>query len=488
MDERLAKTIRTRTSLQDLARLEDNIRSRGLLTAEVRAAVDGQSAELARSLVAERTGIDLSKLTPAEEKIVRVTAKYVGIKVRGGTNANRTLSQIKDNGLIGAAQAAVARSTTTAGFQTLADAGLSELSYEQIVVEHPEEFSARAVWYARRTLGLPNASLRPPGQADSGASGQTKPGAPPIQTEHVADGPYWVFVCNPKKWAIDRFLDRRIELDGWGVRPSDSAAFAPGQLGIIRVGVDRRTHAERNGEPPLRPGIYAICEVESGTFPGTGATDEFWAEDAARAPGWPTIKIRYLKTYLGRPLTIERMRAEAPDLSPLLLNGFQASSFALSAADFHRVVELMGEHLDRLTTPSIEHPKDAADVAALEDRYLQASPEVKERIGRVIERGPVGAWAKRINGYRCQVCAALGHEAIGFRKPDGKPYVEAHHVMPVSRREVGSLALSNVMTVCANHHRQLHYGEVAVAIGDQIFEIEIDGRCLAIDRLGKGAG
>jgi hypothetical protein len=48
--------------------------------------------------------------------------------------------------------------------------------------------------------------------------------------------PYWVFVSNPKKWAIDRFLDREIEHDSWGIRPSDRERFAPGQLGIIRVG------------------------------------------------------------------------------------------------------------------------------------------------------------------------------------------------------------------------------------------------------------
>jgi hypothetical protein len=44
------------------------------------------------------------------------------------------------------------------------------------------------------------------------------------------DGPYWVLVSNPKKWAIDRFLDREIDHDTWGIRPSDRGRFAPGQL------------------------------------------------------------------------------------------------------------------------------------------------------------------------------------------------------------------------------------------------------------------
>lgn len=39
-----------------------------------------------------------------------------------------------------------------------------DLSYEQIVVDHPEEFSPRALWFSRRTLGLANESERAPAQ------------------------------------------------------------------------------------------------------------------------------------------------------------------------------------------------------------------------------------------------------------------------------------------------------------------------------------
>ena len=45
-------------------------------------------------------------------------------------------------------------------------------------------------------------------------------------------------------------------------------------------------------------------------------------------------------------------------------------------------------------------------------------------------------------------------------KPDGVPYVEAHHVVPVSRGSAGLLDPANIITVCANHHRELHYGGV----------------------------
>ena len=76
---------------------------------------------------------------------------------------------------------------------------------------------------------------------------------------------------------------------------------------------------------------------------------------------------------------------------------------------------------------------------------------------------------------------------MGFVTRKGHPYVEAHHVMPVARGEMGPLALSNIMTVCANHHRQLHYGEVKVVIAPAGFEVEIDGVRFSVPRLGTSA-
>jgi predicted HNH restriction endonuclease len=297
------------------------------------------------------------------------------------------------------------------------------------------------------------------------------------------EAPYWVFVCNPKRWAIDRFLDGNFEHDTWGVRQTDADRFAPGQLGIVRVGVDRRTVTERGDNPPLDAGIYALCEVESAVFAGTGASDKFWAEGEARDPGWPTVRIRYLRTYRNRPLTIERLRAERPGVSHLLLDGFQASSFPISASDFREVMNLLHEDVEDLVvvTPD-DGVMNAETLAALQNKYTNASPEVKERVSRYIERGSVGSEVKRALGFKCQICEALGRNPLGFRKKSGDPYAEAHHVTPVSGGEVGSLAASNIMIVCANHHRQMHYGEVNVAITAASFDFSIEGRTISIPR------
>ena len=233
-------------------------------------------------------------------------------------------------------------------------------------------------------------------------------------TPSSADAPYWVFVCNPKKWAIDRFLDRRVERDTWGVRPSDRERFAPGQLGIVRVGVDRRTAAERNGGPTLEPGIYALCEVESPTFDGTGASDEFWAPDEAREPGWPTVTLRYLRTFLDAPLTIARLRSEAPDLSPLLLNGFQAASFPIPVKDFHRVLAFLNVDADALVSTAEPDDIVGEKLAAIEQKYLNACPEAKERLSRTIERGQIGSFIKRATGFKCQVLKPWGEMLSAF--------------------------------------------------------------------------
>jgi 5-methylcytosine-specific restriction enzyme A len=45
----------------------------------------------------------------------------------------------------------------------------------------------------------------------------------------------------------------------------------------------------------------------------------------------------------------------------------------------------------------------------------------------------------------------------GFTKDNGKPYLEAHHIISLSKQ--GPDTLENVIALCANHHREAHFGE-----------------------------
>ena len=744
MEDKVAKIISGLVDFDAVRSFETNAKKIDRFDSDVAAALKQRANQLGRALVAEKTGLDLSELSPAEEKIVQAAAEYAAIKKREGTNTQRTFKQLANRGLLDAAEVSVSKSKPTQGFQTLADENLAELSYEQIIVDHPEEFSARALWYALRALNLPNISQNPPAksttpiqtrteellrwlQALSSENGGYFPaytnadaaaalgmgemirhgraygnivsrldfacyraGLPPLgltaatpfakawgtrdrdwaypvpnmqaaakahrwtdrdyadvlriteslpgqayliwrqepenatrswafglnsekpsgtagaendepepskrnkpwtreelilaldlylrsrtspfskdssevadisaylnslvakdeepgnakfrningvymkmmnfrrfdpeytsegrsgltrgnkleevvwdeyadnpellalavaairsgqEASTVSEQPYWVFVCNPKKWNIDRFLERRIEHDTWGVRDSDASRFAPGQLALVRVGVDERSVAMRQGRPALEAGIYAVCEVESEAFMAQGAADEDWNPGEKPKSPRPTVGIRYLRTFSGNPLTIKRLREEQSQLNHLILHGFQGRSFPISAADFHTIIRLLEVEID--TLPSPEGPNvTAAKLAELEKKYLRANPEVKERFSQTVERGPIGSFLKKAVGFKCQICDALGSAPTTFIKPSGEPYVEAHHVMPVSKLQIGSLAASNVMILCANHHRQLHYGGIAMTINEKSFDFVVNGNSLSISRHG----
>ena len=152
MDEQIARVIAAISTLDDLSTFEANARERNVLTEEVKQAIKRRSGQVGRDLIREKTGLDLTSLSPAEEKIVEAACEFLRVRKEQGKSATRTLDQLRNRGLIGAAEAAVSRAKPTQGFQALADANLADLSYEQIIVDHPDEFSPRALWFSRRTL------------------------------------------------------------------------------------------------------------------------------------------------------------------------------------------------------------------------------------------------------------------------------------------------------------------------------------------------
>jgi hypothetical protein len=80
---------------ENLRTLEKNIVSSGAMDPEIEAAIKRQYGVIARGAVAERTGIDLSNLSPAEERIVLAVAEYVGLLKRDRKDASRTFQQLK---------------------------------------------------------------------------------------------------------------------------------------------------------------------------------------------------------------------------------------------------------------------------------------------------------------------------------------------------------------------------------------------------------
>ncbi|HNB51735.1 MAG TPA: HNH endonuclease [Anaerolineales bacterium] len=293
---------------------------------------------------------------------------------------------------------------------------------------------------------------------------------------------YWTFFCNPARWEIDRFLETNNKTDTYQVTEWQKDWFFPGQLGVIRVGTDRRTEKQLGGRDRLEAGIYGIVEIKSTPQKRADKPDKYWLDWSSKELGKPVVEIYYLENLLDRPILLSHLQSDEQINDPYLLHGFQASSMPLTKRSFERVMEITQK-----STKIIEsidetlEPNTLENIRLLEQKYANAVPEVKETISQRIERGSLANKIKALNGYRCQICEALGHPPLSFRKKNGEFYIESHHVIPISARQMGSLSLLNLITVCANHHRQIHFGDFElIEQTETAFTFSIDGNQVSI--------
>jgi|GEM_PF-2562336 len=290
---------------------------------------------------------------------------------------------------------------------------------------------------------------------------------------------YWTFFCNPGKWAIDDFLSSGRIYDTFSITEWQKEWFKKGQLGVIRVGRDSRTKQELSGKSKLKRGIYAVVEILDQPFLSS-KRDEFWSDQSYEDERY-RVPVKYVKSLLKNPILLEDLDLESTQKDKYLTNGFQGSSMPLNPLTFKHLLDKIGniESLDLEVDYS-----SGEDILTLEERYKDAVPEVKERVSRYIERGTIAQKYKKEMGFKCQVCEAMGLHPYSFKKPNGDYYIETHHVIPVSALKAGSLSTSNLITVCANHHRQIHYGNVEL-IGntDEYFVYTFDGKNIKINKL-----
>ncbi|ALM47821.1 hypothetical protein AMR72_02240 [Flavobacterium psychrophilum] len=147
--------------------------------------------------------------------------------------------------------------------------------------------------------------------------------------------------------------------------------------------------------------------------------------------------------------------------------------------NFPHIVGLDKEEFDVLDYTELIGDTSAdtlSEIAKLEKKMKNQLPGVKQRVSSYIERGAISTKIKKHCNYKCSVCEALGMPTNSFTKSNGEPYIETHHVEPVSTLNSGVLGVANLMTVCANHHRQLHFGNVHLLDNNkEYFVFNIDG-------------
>jgi hypothetical protein len=291
---------------------------------------------------------------------------------------------------------------------------------------------------------------------------------------------YWTFFCAPKTWAIDDFLSTNIEYDTYRVNDWYKDFVQPGQLAVIRVGIDKRNKEQLGGKKKLTSGIYAIVEILDTPKMSTDVSDYYLNEEDQRQEKL-RVKIRYLKNLLNTPLLLDTLKLNPiTNQDQYLIDGFQRSTMPLRKVVFEEILNILGTDDQIFNNIESETADSIDEITKLELKYQKASPQVKEVISSRIERGKISSDIKKIYEYKCKVCEALGQNPLSFKKKNGKHYIETHHIFPVANLRKGSLGISNLITVCANHHRQFHYGNITIIENtNEKLIINIDGQTIS---------
>src|SRR5258708_5988496 len=87
---------------------------------------------------------------------------------------------------------------------------------------------------------------------------------PKMETRRERKDPitgYWLFVCNPNRWAVDEGLAFGEQEILYKISRNHSRLIKPEDQGLLRVGKDQRSNAKLAGRSPLEAGIYALVKV-----------------------------------------------------------------------------------------------------------------------------------------------------------------------------------------------------------------------------------
>ena len=314
---------------------------------------------------------------------------------------------------------------------------------------------------------------------------KVKGAKPKDKDGRVPDTGYWTFISNPAVWSDVYEVIATKEEFNHQVRDSDVENFGEGQLGVMRVGIDWRTKAQRDDKPKREPGVYAIVEITSDPYLRPLETIPNLAQTEEKQKRTHIVDFRILKKLEEKPLTIDFLKSQPGVTDKYLLDGFQGSSIPLDKESFDLLEQLADAEAD--LDLGLEKTVSKTPKRDLHKKFRKASPKMVEIISKRYERGSEGELVKRKAERKCQISEAMGLDPYSFKKKNGENYCEAHHVVPVSSGEEGSRHPSNVICVSADRHRQLHYGNTEVVdIRDDEFEFLIDGETVIVPKLIPG--
>jgi hypothetical protein len=285
--------------------------------------------------------------------------------------------------------------------------------------------------------------------------------------KHFKPTGYWLFLINPARWDPEgwRATGERELL--YLVSKDDERSMQRGDLGLLRVN-------RRRGAPAT---FIAAVEVLSAPTRLVEPDTRFFSNEHE---GAAALRAR-LSVITPTDLTISA--ADFPDDPAFryIHDAVPRTTIPVDREAFLPIARALGLTGDILAEQRAG--RTTHGVHQLEADAASGTPTRKERVSKVIERGPIGQAVKAAHKGRCQICVALGQHGAAFVKPNGDTYAEAHHVIPVSTLTAGALSHLNIMVLCPNHHRQTHYGHFdIVSDHSDHWIVAVDRQRLRIDK------
>lgn len=250
----------------------------------------------------------------------------------------------------------------------------------------------------------------------------------------------------------------------------------------------------RGNAPNLR-GIHAVAEVvERPRRLRFDEFDEYWQSDEEKAVADEHTRLRVLeRAPRGRQLQQAQI-INSPNLRDKgVFTGAMGVNFTLTEPEADELYRLWWQHVP--VQESGQARDDAVNPVDPEGKFDETARQVLERtVGALTEKSladlmelikkpgrlrdssaklvivagrprdpAVAAYAKVRADHKCEVG---GCEIPLFRTSAGRPFVEVHHIKPLS--EGGADTIQNVACVCPSHHREAHHGANAVMIENRL--------------------
>lgn len=113
------------------------------------------------------------------------------------------------------------------------------------------------------------------------------------------------------------------------------------------------------------------------------------------------------------------------------------------------------------------------------NRFKAVAPKKRKIISEQISRpGSITDHIKKLLDYTCQIC-----NEQGFIQINGTRYIEAHHINELHKLIPGSYCSDNIVILCANCHRKIHFAEVVYTTPtESTVEVTINGCVYSFQR------